>query len=1013
MKNNPYNFFIVFTALCFLLPLCANSQIVINEGSNKNYSHLSDEYQQYPDWIELYNIGNEAINLGGYALTDDDEEPTKWILPDIILQPNEYKIIFCSGKNHYESPPFSEVVHQENFLPALGWNNHILNTPFYWDGTSNLIINTCSYAEGYVSNAVFNQSATPFYSTMYSFADGSPGICYTQNGGVAKLRPNIRINDIVIGEGTENNSTSTYPAPYGNWYWAAHHQLLVLAEELTAAGMSAGYIDSLAFDIVYTDPIEYQWFDVSMLQTQQASFSENYFFSLDGHTLHSNFKIDSKGEKIYLFSPEQTLVSVLDVEAEQYDISTGLVPDGSDSTTLLQPPTPGASNNTASRYEAYALPPTLSKTAGFYDDTFWIKLYPAQEEPDAQIYYTLNGSYPTPENAILYNGESIHIYQSCVLRARSFVSEKLPSHEAAASYLINVSHTTPILSVATDHSNLYGEKGIFDFYDMDWLRAAYVEYFDNSNTPIFSQAAGIKVDGGAGGSRAQPQHSFRVELANGVVGGDKVEYPLIPNRPNRSTYSDLYFRNGSNQYLLLPHKDAAQTEMMANSTHNYYSAWRPVSIYINGQYFGLYELREKFNEEMFKTLEDAKGSEIDILSLSFYNGGVLRAVSGSTEDFWNDYEEFLSLNTADTAYWEQADPYFDLQYYTDYIIAESWIGNIDWPQNNIKLYRSDQSDYRWRFCLIDLELSLQPNGWTDCNSDMVRYLLDQSPDNPYINIWKRSIENETYRHYFINRYADIMNTVYTAERLQTVENSMFEQTLLEMPNEFQRWGEGPLNLYSQMSNYYNNHLLFQQELACRSEQVRNHIQSNFELPRQVPLTLNVIPEGAGSIKISTLQPSEYPWQGIYFDGVPIKIEAVAKEGYFFKEWLYNDILATLSDSVFYGNLTADSLNFTAVFDLIMGDDTAQQQLVHHNNNDISIYPSIASEQIVLATKEAFPPHIPYHIINTQGEVVYTNYLRNGYNSIDIRALPTGIYAIQLQATADFMPSDTSLRFVKQ
>ncbi|MBK9458379.1 MAG: hypothetical protein IPN94_02820, partial [Sphingobacteriales bacterium] len=72
---------------------------------------------------------------------------------------------------------------------------------------------------------------------------------------------------------------------------------------------------------------------------------------------------------------------------------------------------------------------------------------------------------------------------------------------------------------------------------------------------------------------------------------------------------------------------------------------------------------------------------------------------------------------------------------------------------NIKIYRSNTSNNRWRFCLIDQELALAPNSWTDCYFDHIAYMLDQDPANPYINVWLKSLQNERFRNYFINRYA--------------------------------------------------------------------------------------------------------------------------------------------------------------------------------------------------------------------------------------------------------------------
>lgn len=100
--------------------------------------------------------------------------------------------------------------------------------------------------------------------------------------------------------------------------------------------------------------------------------------------------------------------------------------------------------------------------------------------------------------------------------------------------------------------------------------------------------------------------------------------------------------------------------MMGSGTNNYYAAWRPVSVYINGYYFGLYELREKFDSEHFETIEGAEPSQTDILSVSAWYGYALRAIEGSTEGFLDDYSAFALLNPTDTGYWKAADSYFDL-----------------------------------------------------------------------------------------------------------------------------------------------------------------------------------------------------------------------------------------------------------------------------------------------------------------------------------------------------------------
>jgi hypothetical protein len=545
--------------------------------------------------------------------------------------------------------------------------------------------------------------------------------------------------------------------------------------------------------------------------------------------------------------------------------------------------------------------------------------------------------------------------------------------------------------VITDQSNLYGEKGIFDNWWTEWERTAYVEYFDSLQNLVFSQRTGMQIDGGWGGARYQPQHSFRLELDDGVLGDGSIEYPLIPGRPDRLKYSRFYLRNGSNQYLVFPYKDACQVTAMGNGTKNYYSAWRPVSVYINGNYFGLYELREKIDAEYFDIYDGADNDDIDLLSVSAFYGFVLRAIEGSVDEFLDDYAAFLTLDPADTAYWKNADTYFDLAYYTDYIIGESWMANVDWPGNNIKIYRSDMTNYRWRFCLIDLELALAPNSWTDCYYDHIRYMLDYDANNPYINIWKRSLQNELYRNYFINRYADVMNTSYRYENISAIENQMFNLTVTEMPKEYARWGD-PNNIPAQMAAFIDNHNVFLSQLAERTTQVRNHIQSNFSLPNQVDLTLNVYPEGVGKIHISTIIPESYPWHGVYFNGVPVLIEAIANEGYAFLHWEPNILIYDTLNPVFLDMLNTDIISFSAYFeDLAIGIESEPDR------QTFSIYPNPVHDILYIKERNFLKNDAHYQVIDMNGKVVLEGMVSKGNSTsqIDVRSLENSVYLLRI------------------
>ncbi len=252
----------------FTLVLVASlsfGQLVLNEGTNRNFSLVFDEDAEASDWVEIFNAGADSIDMYGYIINDSAGVQNAFTFNHYWIQPGEYLIVFLSGKNRQYTTPFQDVLYINDFIPQNGWNTHNLNSPFAWDGTSNLVINTCSYSNtGYTINSIFNQTYTSYNSTVAAFQDGGDGICQAASGEVHNTRPVLRINGQTIGTNDYVNGTTDYPAPYGNWYWAARHQMLITADELTNAGIVAGPISQIEFDVASTDPTLYPYFNMSM-----------------------------------------------------------------------------------------------------------------------------------------------------------------------------------------------------------------------------------------------------------------------------------------------------------------------------------------------------------------------------------------------------------------------------------------------------------------------------------------------------------------------------------------------------------------------------------------------------------------------------------------------------------------------------------------------------------------------------------------------------------------------------
>ena len=644
------------------------------------------------------------------------------------------------------------------------------------------------------------------------------------------------------------------------------------------------------------------------IRTTETYFNPvpHWFPENTGTFMHTNFKIDPDGETLYLSSPGGTILDSLVVPRTPMNASVGRTTDGASDTGIFPDATPGASNNASQAFTNGSEPlPLFSAEAGFYNSAVSVSL--SSESPTSVIRYTTDGSDPTAYSTS-YSGSPVTISSTTTLKARCFSSsDKLPSPPVSATYFINVSHVLPVISISTDNENLYGPTGIFDNVDEEWNKPCYIEYFDEDKSLVFKQEAGIQIDGGWGGSRHHPQHSVRIEPGHGTLGDGDVKYALIPDRRNRESYSSFYLRNGSNQYNVLQYKDGLQVKAIAKNTHTYYSAYSAIVAYINGSYFGLYELREKLNDDFLEENYLMDNDSLDMLTLSAFRGSILLAIDGSVEPFWEDWDHFLSLSPQDAGYLDQVGEFLNLDNYTDYIIAESWIGNTDWPYNNIRAFRNSSTGFRWQYAVQDVEWAMEPNCWSNSSFDHIGFMLDQGQNAPYIGYWNKLMENDGYRTYFINRFADLMNTNYLFSVTGPMEEEIYSYQLPEMAAEFERWEN------SNMTDYTNNHNILRSELEARTGYVRQHLQWHFGLDHLVKVSLDVEPAGAGQIKISTIVPVNYPWQGAYFSNNPVKITALANPGYKFTHWSDNSLIYDTENPEYNVNLTSSSAFFTANF----------------------------------------------------------------------------------------------------
>ena len=258
-------------------------------------------------------------------------------------------------------------------------------------------------------------------------------------------------------------------------------------------------------------------------------------------------------------------------------------------------------------------------------------------------------------------------------------------------------------------------------------------------------------------------------------------------------------------------------------------------------------------------------------------GNEIVVATGSDRGYWEVHDFSISTDPATKEFYNYIDNKIDLKNYADYFIAETYYNNGDWIgewTNNIKIWRPKE-DGKWRYILHDLDYGFGLKG--NVNMNRLDMMMNPIAVCHSSDIFNAVIKNPEFRRYFINRYADLINTIYQTSNVESVMKSFRDSMAHDMVAHFEKWG----NDVSIWNDVIEDMMEFVEE---RIPIVRNQIKNQFSLNGEVTLTFNTFPSGSGRIEISTVVPSTYPWTGVYFNGNPVTITAIPNPGYTFLHW---------------------------------------------------------------------------------------------------------------------------------
>ncbi len=900
--------------LCGLLAVgTSHAQILINEIASTNTAYLTDADGEYPDWIELYNAGAADVNLQQYALSDDAAWLNKWLIPDTILTPGAHIVIFASEKNrnafnaeiasidHWETAVYDNDIWE--YYPAFDEPDPLWKTTDF-TGTWSTGMGGFGFGDDDDSTVITEDVSAVYYRRTFDVADKTKllravinmdyddGYVVYLNGtivsafGLTGVPPydalSVFSNEAQMYDGGLPEYVFIDSTTLAGLLVNGTNVIAVQVHNKTAGSNDLSGRTWLSFAI--TDPTVYYgtppvWFN-PVLSTE----------------MHTNFKIGAD-ETIFLSDAAGALIDSTTVT----DIATGYtkarIPDGS-LWCISEIPTPDSINGDICLTE-YSATPVITPAAGFYTGPQLVTI------TGSNVKYTLDGT--DPDQFALDYTAAFTLSVSTVVKARCIEPGKLPGLVVTQSIFIDEPTLLPVVSVSAKPCDLFdladsclaAYDDVNDFNNDNAQAKVTIEYFNADKTFGFSADAKFEAVGNY--SIGLPQKGLQFTCDEDFNSPDNFAYTIYAkDKPDIDIYHAFRLRNTDNDYELARMRDLV-VNRFAMPTHCYGAGSQNVAAFINGEYWGHYVSRERLDQYYCRDNFGCDPETVDMIKTSFTFGGGGNYVTeaGSDTGFFNLHTYCLENDlTIETNYQHVLD-LIDEKNWADYFATEIYIANDDWMGfilNNIRLFRSSSPDLEWKFILWDLSYSQDALAGTGASANSLDDALDDN--NYYTDMFNALMLNTEFHDYFINRFADLMNYYYTPEIIHGIIDENTAEMITEMNAQDARWNTGDsvfvLNKVNDLKDFHTDRPGYQFD----------DIENYFDLNGQVNVTIDVNPPGAGYIQISTIMPQTLPWTGIYFDGVPVTLTAIAKPGYTFVNWTDNPYIDTLDNQAFTANIDA-------------------------------------------------------------------------------------------------------------
>lgn len=795
-----------------------NIGLYINEFMASNATTICDSFGSYSDWIELYNSTDTDMDISGFGISDNLSQPMKYRFPDgTTIAAKGYLVVFCSGNEGMQNGE----LHAPFGLRSYGEDVVIANR-------AGRIIDSYSFKnqETDVSMARMPDGTGEFQSN----SQPSPGYPNTGAGYSAFDAANrLPLGGVYISE--FGGSTGSVASD-----WVELHNSTGSAVSLAGYGLSNNPKNPAkwVFPDISIEPGEY----LLLYATGSADKAQK-------KNLKLNFCISSTGETLFFFDPNGKLIDKLSTGRMKSGQSYGR--DGSDNRFYYAEPTPGAQNGKG--YEGITQLPAFSVTPGIYDDAVTVAITAGEGET---IRYTTDCTTPNASSQV-YSGE-LSISKNSVIRAAAFRDGYLSGDVATATYLFRsdgVNHALPVVTLVTDPDNLWNSKtGIYatgNQFDPDaasyadtlksatyyqakfateeqvdtiWEKPAAFSLFDDNGKQVFTQNVGIRIAGSFGRGRAQK--GFNV-IARKEYGKGSMEYPFFENRPY-TEYKAVVLRAGAQDQNRSKIRDELASGLLEGTDINIlYQAYRPTVLYLNGEYWGVYFMKEKRNR-FFVAQHENTENNVDLA----IGKGFKQRTYGDNSDWVSLYEYATSHDLSASDAYNYVAERMDVDSFRDYMIAEIYNGNTD--TYNFQYYRLKGG--KWKFIFYDFCWGFQSPG-----HETLAFRMGKTPsDVCSAKLFAAMLQNKGWRDSFCRRFGELLNTAFAPERVTALIDELYGYVEPEIKREREKFNKDTFMGVKQPNTNLGTYEGFQSEISKlkdfaqrRPEELKRQLQSNLGL----------------------------------------------------------------------------------------------------------------------------------------------------------------------------------------